>query len=297
MSTIDRWGDQSVMNKFTVIHLSDVQLPSLPKTGEPPTPRPLQTIFDDVLAHHLAPDLVVIGGDLFKNGQPADYRWLRGYLDQQSQRLGAPIRVILGDQDNREAFNAGYLEQKRPYYAAKQVYQNMDFYFLDSKWRTRRTAGWLAREQLDWLNKNLHLAPRRRAFIFLHHPLDAPALRSLRYTLLQNNHELLAILHGHNIGGIYAGHLNFAANYLVDNTLPVTVVGGATAYVDCQDPHHHQVHAAVSYNVITIQRGVASVTTRPLAFDPQVARTIEVANTGFAKHRPRLMRPVDWERG
>ncbi|MCF7522517.1 hypothetical protein L3X07_02275 [Levilactobacillus brevis] len=57
------------------------------------------------------------------------------------------------------------------------------------------------RPQLDWLNKNLHLAPRRRAFIFLHHPLDAPALRDMRYTLLQNNRELLAILHGHNIGG------------------------------------------------------------------------------------------------
>lgn len=278
------------MNKFTVIQLSDIQLQPLPSGAEPPIPPQLQAIFDDVLAHRLSPDLVVISGDLFQNGRPEDYRWLRAYLHQQEQRLQAPIRVILGDADNREAFNVGFLEHEAAYYAYKQIYQNMDFYFLDTKWRTRRTAGWLEREQLDWLNKNLHLAPRRRAFLFLHHPLDAPALREMRYTLLQNNHELLAILHGHNIGGIFAGHLNFAANYLVDNTLPVTVAGGASIYVDCQDSHQHEVHAATSYNVITIQRGVASVTTRPLSFDPQVLTTIAVGNTGFAKHRPRLIR-------
>jgi len=284
------------MNKFTVIHLSDVQLQPLPSAGEPPTPQHLQMIFDDVLKHELAPDLVVISGDLFQNGRPEDYRWLRTYLKEQEQRLGAPVQVLLGDQDNREAFNVGYLERDTPYYAYKEVYQNMDFYFLDSKWRTRRTAGWLARDQLDWLNKSLHLAPRRRAFLFLHHPLDTPALRSMRYTLLQNNHELLAILHGHNIGGIFTGHLHFAANYLVDNTLPVNVVGGAGTYVDCQDPHRHEVHAAISYNVITIQRGIASVTTRPLLFDDRVLKTIVVGNTGFAKHRPRLIRTrnVGW---
>lgn len=277
------------MNKFTVIHLSDVQLQPLPATGEPPTPKELQLIFDDVVAHDLAPDLVVISGDLFQHGHTTDYQWLRAYLSEQAQRLGAPIQVILGDQDDRTAFNAGYLGRTTTYYAYKQVYQNMDFYFLDSKWRSRRPAGWLARDQLDWLNKNLHLAPRRRAFIFMHHPLDAPALRTMRYTLLQNNHELLAILHGHNIGGIFAGHLHFAASYLVDNCLPVTVVGGATSYVDCQDPHRHEVHAAVSYNVITIQRGIASVTTRPLRFDPAVEETLAIGNTGFAKHLPRVL--------
>ncbi|WP_024747224.1 metallophosphoesterase family protein [Levilactobacillus namurensis] len=279
------------MNKFTVVHLSDIQLTPATQAGESPTPGPLATILADLTTHDLDPDLIVISGDLFQNGAPTDYQWLRTYLHRQSHRLGVPIQVILGDQDDRTAFNAGYLQRTVPYYAYKQVYQNMDFYFLDSKWRSRRTAGWLGRDQLDWLNKNLHLAPRRRAFLFLHHPLDAPSLRDMRYTLLQNNRELLAILHGHNIGGIYAGHVEFAANYLVDNGLPVTVVGGAANYVDCQDPHQHRVHSATSYNVITIQRGVASVTTRPLAFEPQVVRTIDVGNTGFAKHRPRLSQP------
>lgn len=277
------------MNKLTIIHLSDIQLtPSIPG-GLPPAPGALPQIFDDVVDHHLAPDLIVISGDLIVNGRVPDYQWLHDYLATQARRLDAPIQVMLGDLDNRAAFNQGYLGQQPTYYVEKQVYQNMDFYFLDSKWRDRHSAGWLARNQLDWLNKNLHLAPRRRAFIFIHHPLDAPALREMRYTLLQNNRELLAILHGHNIGGIFAGHLHFAANYLVDNRLPVTVVAAASTYIDCQDPHQHIVHQAIGYNVITIQRGVASVTMRPLSFDPTVARVIDVGNTGFAKHRPRLI--------
>lgn len=280
------------MNKFTIVHLSDPQLTAAavePQYHQQMSPlKKLQQIFDDVLVHQIAPDLIVIGGDLIQNGTTQDYAKLRAYLSEQAERLQAPIQVILGDQDDREAFNAGYLSQAhQPYYAYKQMYQNMDFYFLDSKWETNKEAGWLDREQLDWLNKNLHIAPRRRAFIFLHHPLDAPALRSMRYALLQNNRELLAILHGHNIGGIFTGHLHFGASYLVDNTIPVTTVGSATTYINCQDPHYHEVHDAINYNVITIQRGMASVTNHPLYLGQTVIDTITIGNTGFAKHRPR----------
>ncbi|WP_395322643.1 metallophosphoesterase family protein [Levilactobacillus parabrevis] len=281
------------MNKFTIVHLSDPQLTAAAVEPQyhqqvPPIEK-LQQIFDDVLTHQIAPDLIVIGGDLMQDGTGQDYAKLRAYLNEQAERLQAPIQVILGDQDDREAFNAGYLSQShQPYYAYKQMYQNMDFYFLDSKWETTKEAGWLDREQLDWLNKNLHIAPRRRAFIFLHHPLDAPALRSMRYALLQNNRELLSILHGHNIGGIFTGHLHFGASYLVDNTIPVTTVGSATTYINCQDPHYHEVHDAINYNVITIQRGMASVTNHPLYLGQTVIDTIAVGNTGFAKHRPRL---------
>ncbi|MFC6290101.1 metallophosphoesterase family protein [Levilactobacillus angrenensis] len=280
------------MNKFTIVHLSDPQLSAgrAPQYHQqlPPATK-LQHIFDDILERQVAPDLIVISGDLLTAGTSQDYQQLRQYLRQQSARLRAPIQVILGDQDDREAFNEGYLEEPhQPYYAYKQVYQNMDFYFLDSKWEAHKEAGWLDRKQLDWLNKNLHLAPRRRAFLFLHHPLDAPALRGMRYALLQNNRELLAILHGHNIGGIFTGHLHFGASYLVDTTIPVTTVASASTYIDCQDPHRHEVHDATSYNVITIQRGMASVTNHPLLLGQPVIDTITVGNTGFAKHRPRL---------
>ncbi|NLR31527.1 metallophosphoesterase family protein [Levilactobacillus tujiorum] len=281
------------MNKFTIVHLSDPQLTAatvVPRYHQQVSPiKKLQQVFDDVLSHQIQPDLIVIGGDLLQNGTAQDYAQLRSYLDVQADRLQAPIQVILGDQDDRTAFNAGYLAQAHQrYYAYKQIYQNMDFYFLDSKWEAHKEAGWLDREQLDWLNKNLHIAPRRRAFIFLHHPLDAPALRSMRYTLLQNNRELLAILHGHNIGGVFAGHLHFGASYLVDNTIPVTAVGSTATYINCQNPHQHEVYDAVDYNVITIQRGIASVTNHPLYLGQQVIDNITVTNTGFAKHRPRL---------
>lgn len=142
------------MNKFTIVHLSDPQLTAA--TGEPqyhqqvPPMEKLQQVFDDVLAQQIQPDLIVVGGDLIQGGTGQDYAQLHAYLNAQSTRLQAPIQVILGDQDDRAAFNAGYLGQPhQPYYAYKHMYQNMDFYFLDSKWETHKEAGWLNREQLD----------------------------------------------------------------------------------------------------------------------------------------------------
>ncbi len=289
-------GGHGGMNKFKIVHLSDPQLAvgsAAPQYHQQIEPKhKLQRLFDDVRRQQIEPDLIVISGDLLAGGTNKDYAQFRRYLDQQAKQIGAPIQVILGDQDDREAFNEGYLEEPhQPYYAYKQVHQNMDFYFLDSKWEPNKEAGWLDREQLNWLNKSLHLAPRRRAFIFMHHPLDTPALQSMRYALLQNNRELLAILHGHNIGGIFTGHLHFGASYLVDNGIPVTSVGSTATYIDCQNPHEHEVHDGISYNVITIQRGLASVTNHPLLLGEPVIDTIRISNTGFAKHRPRLMNP------
>lgn len=278
------WG----MNRFTIVHISDIDLTM--DDNQRLATQPLQRIFDDLEDHQVAADLIVLSGDLLIDGDQQGYRQLHQYLQQQERRLQVTIQVLLGDRDDREAFNRGYLAvAHQPYYVDKQVHQNMDFYFLDSKWELNKSAGWLDRPQLDWLNKNLHLAPRRRAFIFLHHPLDAPALRDMRYTLLQNNRELLAILHGHNIGGIFTGHLHFDANYVVDSVVPVTVTGSAATYINCQDPYQHDVYTGTTYNVITIQRGIASVITHPLALGQTVIQTIPVNRTGFVKHRPRAI--------
>ncbi|MCF7522516.1 hypothetical protein L3X07_02270 [Levilactobacillus brevis] len=74
---------------------------------------------------------------------------------------------------------------------------------------------------------------------------------------------------------------------MVDSVVPVTVTGSATTYINCQNPYQHDVYAGTTYNVITIQRGVASVITHPLALGQAVIQTIPVNSTGFVKHRPR----------
>ena len=168
------------MNRFTIVHISDIDLTM--DDNQRLATQPLQRIFDDLEDHQVAADLIVLSGDLLIGGDQQGYRQLHQYLQQQERRLQVTIQVLLGDRDDREAFNRGYLAvAHQPYYADKQVHQNMDFYFLDSKWELNKSAGWLDRPQLDWLNKNLHLAP---AATGLHFP--APSTRcagSTRYAL------------------------------------------------------------------------------------------------------------------
>ncbi|MCF7522518.1 hypothetical protein L3X07_02280 [Levilactobacillus brevis] len=93
------------MNQFTIVHISDIDLTL--DEGRRLLTRPLQRIFDDLAAHQVAANLIVLSGDLLVGGDQQGYRQLRQYLQQQERRLQVAIQVMLGDRDDREAFNRG----------------------------------------------------------------------------------------------------------------------------------------------------------------------------------------------
>ncbi|AVK61289.1 3',5'-cyclic-nucleotide phosphodiesterase [Lactobacillus sp. CBA3605] len=246
----------------------------------------LATIIQDIRTLPVQPDLIVLTGDLIHGGSATDYQRLHVVVHQMKAEFQCHVRVILGNHDNREAFYAGYLPANPgPYYTSRMRIGRNDFYFLDSK-VTGFEAGELALKQLQWLGKHLRQAPTKRAFLFLHHPLDGPTMQNMHYAILQNTSALLSVLRGHNIGGVFTGHVHFATTYLVGDRILNAVAEPAAYRIDCTDPQMHLVHESSGYQVITVERGQVGVATRQLLYRPAVIDTIRIANARFLVPSP-----------
>ncbi len=278
------------MQYLHVIQISD---PHLTPHGQVPAHHQqldpwakLAAIIRDMRQLPFRPDLVVFTGDLIHNGSADDYQRLHAVVHTMKAEFGCHVRVLLGNHDCRAAFYQGYLPaDPGPYYANRMRLGNNDFYFLDSK-VAGEEAGWLATTQLQWLGKHLRQAPTKRAFLFLHHPLDGPTLVNMHYAILQNTPALLSVLRGHNVGGVFTGHVHFSTSYVIgDNVL--NVVGGSAAYdIDCADPHRHPIHESSSYQIITIDHGLVGVTVRQLFQNPTIIDELKIGSTKFVGRHP-----------
>lgn len=246
----------------------------------------LADIIVDMRRLPASPDLIVLTGDLIHNGSADDYQRLHAIVHTMEAEFDCHVRALLGNHDSRQDFYDGYLPaDPGPYYNGRMRIGNNDFYFLDSK-VTGYEAGWLAREQLQWLGKHLRQAPTKRAFVFLHHPLDGPTMTNMHYAILQNTPALLSVLRGHNLGGVFSGHVHFSTSYVVGDNILNVVAGSAAYAIDCSDPQHHYVHESSSYQIITIDRGQVGVTVRQLMQQPTVIDELTITDTKFIKPAP-----------
>jgi len=278
------------MKCLNIIQISDLHLTphgQVPVHGQQYDPwAKLANIIVDIRRLPERPDLIVFTGDLIHDGSADDYQRFHALVHTMEAEFGCHVRALLGNHDCRQAFYEGYLPaDPGPYYNGRMRIGNNDFYFLDSKVKGFE-AGWVAPTQLQWLGKHLRQAPTKRAFIFLHHPLDGPTMTNMHYAILQNTPALLSVLRGHNLGGVFSGHVHFSTSYVVgDNVL--NVVAGSAAYaIDCSDPKHHYVRESSSYQIITIDRGQVGVTVRQLMQQPIVIDELTIANTKFIKPIP-----------
>lgn len=278
------------MQRLHVIQISD---PHLTARGHAPAHHQqidpwvkLTTIINDIRQLPYRPDLIVFTGDLVHDGAAEDYQRFHEVVHTMKRTFDCHVRVILGNHDNREAFYTGYLPaDPGPYYANRMRIGNNDFYFLDSK-VANYEAGWLAPGQLQWLGKHLRQAPTKRAFLFLHHPLDGPTMQTMHYAILQNTPALLSALRGHNVGGVFTGHVHYPTSYVIGDHV-LNVVAGSAAYdINCRDPHEHLVRESSCYQIITIDHGQVGVVTRTLLQRPAVIDTIQVSSTRFLSKKP-----------
>lgn len=278
------------MQRLHIIQISD---PHLTPHGQVPVHqqtidpwKKLTAIIQDIRTLPYQPDLIVFTGDLIHDGCADDYQRLHGVVHMMKDEFNCHVRVILGNHDERAAFYEGYLPANPgPYYASRMRMGNNDFYFLDSK-VAGYEAGWLAPNQLQWLGKHLRQAPTKRAFLFLHHPLDGPTMANMHYAILQNTPEVLSVLRGHNIGGVFSGHVHFPTSYLIGDNILNVVAGSASYDIDCTDPQLHEIRESSSYQIISIDRGQVGVTIRQLLHQPNVIDTLQIPSTKFLTKRP-----------
>ncbi|WQC50577.1 hypothetical protein T1J70_08120 [Lactiplantibacillus plantarum] len=94
------------------------------------------------------------------------------------------------------------------------------------------------------------------------------------------------MLRGHNLGGVFSGHVHFVSSYLIGDNILNVVAGSAAYAIDCHDPHHHYVHEGSSYQIITIDRGQVGVTTRQLLHGKAVIDELTIPDTKFVGRAP-----------
>ncbi len=166
----------------------------------------LDAALADIAAHHGDAALVVFSGDLADAGAPAAYEALRDRL----ARFPVPVRLMLGNHDDRAAFRAVFPEVPVEHGFVQTVVDTGEgrLILLDTL-DQGAVPGRLCDDRLAWLDARLAEAAGRPVYIFLHHPpfrLHMPVLDAVR--LLDDQAFLAACRRHGDIRHVFAGHVH-----------------------------------------------------------------------------------------
>ena len=158
------------------------------------------------LAKTLAPDLVLVTGDLSQDETPASYDRLQRLLEP----LEVPIYYLLGNHDNPEAMRQVWntVDASQP-----QVIRHDDWQLLLLNSRVPgQVQGRLSADSLDWLEAQLqHCA--NPALIALHHPPIAPD-DHWEPIVLDNANALYQVIDRHpQVRLVLSGHIHQPLHY------------------------------------------------------------------------------------
>jgi Icc protein len=157
---------------------------------------------------------VMLTGDLTDDGSESSYRRLRGLLFQ----LRVPYSLMVGNHDFRPAFQKVFPEASADAHGFIQATIDIDPHYrlvlLDTLNGPPRRgvephAGYLCARRLDWLERQLGSAGRRRVVLFMHHPphdTGFPGMDAIRLVNAAALYRLFA-RHG-NVRHIFSGHVH-----------------------------------------------------------------------------------------
>ena len=155
----------------------------------------------------LRPDFIVASGDLISDESEESYRRLQTLL----QPVETPVHFLMGNHDDRAAFRRVFRPDAPS--SADPVFEAFErggvrFLLLDSS-LPGKVEGYLAGEQLDWLEAELTAHPEQPTWIFLHHQPLPIYIRWLDALGLQNPADFLAILGRHpQVEVVAYGHVH-----------------------------------------------------------------------------------------
>lgn len=192
-----------------LVQISDIHLtvPGERMGGLNPHHRFTQAL-DNVRAHHPDAARIIITGDLTHWGEPAAYQSLREALSD----LPCPVRLMIGNHDDRTAFLATFPDQSRDLHGFVNHAETLDdtrLIYLDTT-APRTHAGHFCAARRDWLESELEACDRAR--LFMHHnvmPLGVPAEDKI--ALVPDDRAPLAGLLSrfrHRIDYIHFGHVH-----------------------------------------------------------------------------------------
>ena len=190
-----------------IIHITDVHLvPPGEKLFETDPQERLVACLAHVAAHHADADLCIMTGDLTHDGEEEAYVALRDAL----RFFPIPVRLVVGNHDNRAAFQKIFPDAPVDPDGFIQSYDDTPmgrFIYLDTKLDGTH-AGWYCETRQAWLQEALEGGADKPAYLFMHHPPFRIHLPLMDNIMLRNPEAFAAVVEPHNIGHVFFGHVH-----------------------------------------------------------------------------------------
>lgn len=235
-------------------------------------------------ASGVAPDAIVVTGDLVDLGERAAYADLRAMIEPFAARLNAAVVWVMGNHDDRAAFRAELWDDHsadlRPIDRVDE-FDGLRIVTLDTSVPGHH-HGELSEAQLVWLADVLATPAPLGTILAMHHP-PVPSVLALAATVeLHDQRRLAGVVRGTDVRAIIAGHLHYST-FATFAGIPVSVASSTCYAQDLTVPvgGTRPQDGAQSYNLVhvfddTVVHSVVSV---------DVPRVMEYTDPAAARQR------------
>lgn len=216
---------QAADANFTVVHFTDTHIMAGATFTRPDveweldTHMMLERVICAINTLHPRPAFAIIGGDLTspdlidrgRQPTPEEYEPSYDLLRQALRNLNMPVYMLMGNHDDRTAFNRVMQRDvalpDAPHYFSFD-HQGYHFIGLDSQ-EPGRSGGFIDAQQLDWLRQDLHAHRGLPTLAFMHHHPWEVGVNWLDVQQLRNGEEIVRLFSEHgDVRGMICGHVH-----------------------------------------------------------------------------------------
>ncbi|MDX0499599.1 hypothetical protein GOC68_25785 [Sinorhizobium medicae] len=155
-------------------------------------------------------DLCVVMGDLVDDGSSMAYAEFR----RRAELLNMPVRLLLGNHDNRANFfaaNPNVLPDENGFAQGSVELENVLLLFLDTH-NPAANSGDYHPVKLDWLKRKLAAEPKRPAYIFMHHPPFDTGFYIDHSKVVESEALLKTLVEAGGVRHVFVGHTHRASS-------------------------------------------------------------------------------------
>lgn len=274
--------DPGVVPATVIVQLTDAHLgPRSGPDAAPDAAARFRRAASYVRESELAPDAVVLTGDLSDGGSRESYEFLLELIADELEPLGAPVWMIPGNHDHRPTFREVLLDAPGAPGAASAVdgscQQVHDLappsgaegpgtrVILCDSYVDGAITGRLGPGQLAWLDAQLASSGGRTCVVALHHPAVPRGVPRERDYLLEDRDEFADVLRSHRVAAVLCGHSHVPTASAFAGTVHVA----APSTAPLNDPGRrgpNRTIPGVGLAICTVRDGSAMV--NPVVLDP-----------------------------
>jgi 3',5'-cyclic AMP phosphodiesterase CpdA len=253
------------MTEHLLIQISDIHLTSEGPLFPGARPRYNLLAALELLAEaELAPDLLILTGDLANTGEAACYRDLADIMDKAVGALGGTVVYLPGNHDERAAFRRHLLGQDPNSSPINQIHwiDGLRVVSLDSV-VVGEEFGELPDDTLSFLADAIATpAPEGTVLAFHHPPIPSP-VQPMARIMLRRPERLAEVVEGTDVRVMLCGHNHHEAAGILGG-VPVWVSPSTAYRMDILSPQAVRGLPGCSVSHVDLSDGNATVTVIPV---------------------------------